>query len=437
MSRERALDIVKTIESRGFRAYLVGGCVRDLLLGREPGDWDIASSARPEQIMAIFGRQAVPTGVKHGTVTVKAAGEGYEVTTFRTEGRYSDGRHPDSVAFAQTIEEDLERRDFTVNAMAMDSAGGIIDPFGGREDLAQGVIRCVGGARVRFSEDALRILRGIRFASVLGFSVEEDTRRAIHEQAELLRRIAAERILAEMDKLLCGGGCREVLAAYPDVLGVFIPELLPCVNFDQKNIHHCYTLYEHIVEATAAIDSDPVLRWTMLLHDIGKVKTFTVDGEGQGHFYGHPDVGADMAEEICRRLRMRRRDREDIVTLIRWHDRNIPITEKGIGSAVSELGEANFRRLLQVKRADNLAQAPAYRGILEKIDEAEALLDRMLAEKHCLRLKDLAVNGRDIMNLGYSGRAVGEKLEILLQGVISGEIENRREALLAFLAEKE
>lgn len=436
MSRERALEIMNTIGRRGFCAYLVGGCVRDLLLGREPEDWDIASSARPEQIMEIFGADAVPTGVRHGTVTVKAAGEGYEVTTFRTEGRYSDGRHPDSVFFAQTIEEDLSRRDFTVNAMAMDRSGKIIDPFGGAEDLKRQVIRCVGEAQVRFSEDALRILRGIRFASVLEFSVEEDTQRAIHEQAGLLERIAAERILAEMDKLLCGGRCRDVLLRYADVVGVFIPELLPCVGFDQKNRHHCYTLYEHIVRATAAVPAEPVLRWTMLLHDIGKVKTFTVDGGGQGHFYGHPDLSADMAEEICRRLRMRRQDREDIVTLIRWHDRSIPVTEKGIGSAVLELGERNFRRLLQVKRADNLAQAPEYRGILEKIDKAEELLNRMLAEKRCLQLKDLAVNGKDVMALGYSGRAVGEVLQRLLEGVISGEMENRREALLAFLEEK-
>lgn len=436
MSRERALEIMNTIEGRGYRAYLVGGCVRDLLLGREPEDWDIASSAQPEQIMEIFGEDAVPTGVKHGTVTVKSAGEGYEVTTFRTEGRYSDGRHPDSVAFAQTVEEDLSRRDFTVNAMAMDRSGNIIDPFGGAEDLKRQVIRCVGEARVRFSEDALRILRGIRFAAVLGFSVEEDTQRAIHEQAGLLERIAAERILAEMDKLLCGGGCREVLLTYADVVGVFIPELLPCVGFDQKNRHHCYTLYEHIVQATAAVPAEPVLRWTMLLHDIGKVKTFTVDDGGQGHFYGHPGVSADMAEEICRRLRMRRQDREDIVTLIRWHDRSIPVTEKGIGSAVLELGERNFRRLLQVKRADNLAQAPEFRGILEKIDRAEELLNRMLSEKRCLQLKDLAVNGKDIMALGYSGRAVGEVLQRLLEGVISGEMENRREALLASLTEK-
>ena len=333
MSREQAQNIIRDIEKRGFRAYLVGGCVRDLLLGRMPEDWDIASSARPEQIMEIFGAQALPTGLKHGTVTVKTWDGAYEITTFRTDGGYSDGRHPDAVAYTKTIEEDLSRRDLTINAMAISSSGRLVDPFDGAGDLARRVIRCVGKAERRFSEDALRILRAIRFASVLDFSVEEATRQAIHKQAALLKKIAAERILVEMNKLLCGTGCREVLLSYPDVLGVFMPELLPCVGFDQKNIHHCYDLYTHITYAVATIAPEPVLRWTMLLHDIGKVDTFTVDAAGSGHFYGHPQRSAAMAEEICRRMRMRNADREEIVKLIRWHDRDIPVTEKGIGSA--------------------------------------------------------------------------------------------------------
>ena len=296
MSREQAQNIIRDIEKRGFRAYLVGGCVRDLLLGRMPEDWDIASSARPEQIMEIFGAQALPTGLKHGTVTVKTWDGAYEITTFRTDGAYSDGRHPDAVAYTKTIEEDLSRRDITINAMAISSSGRLVDPFDGAGDLARRVIRCVGKAERRFSEDALRILRAIRFASVLDFSVEEATRQAIHKQAALLKKIAAERILVEMNKLLCGTGCREVLLSYPDVLGVFMPELLPCVGFDQKNIHHCYDLYTHITYAVAAIAPEPVLRWTMLLHDIGKVDTFTVDAAGSGHFYGHPQRSAAMAE---------------------------------------------------------------------------------------------------------------------------------------------
>ena len=317
--------------------------------------------------------------------------------------------------------------------MALDSAGTIVDPFDGAGDLMRRVVRCVGDARERFREDALRILRAVRFASVLGFSVEEATSLAIHSQAELLERIAAERILVEMNKLLCGQRCKEVLLDYPDVLGIFIPELLPCVGFSQQNVHHCYDIYTHTAYAVDAIRPEPILRWTMLLHDIGKVNTFTVDPRGQGHFYGHPRVSGDMAEEICARLRMRKRDREDIVTLIRWHDKNIPLTEKGIGTAMLTLGEENFRRLLEVKRADNLAQAPEYRWVAEKIDAAEKLLDEMLRREPCLQLKDLAVNGNDLLALGYSGREIGLALQRLLQKVVAGEIENRREALLTAL----
>ena len=433
MSREQAAEIIKTIKARGFRAYLVGGCVRDVLMGRTPEDWDIASSARPEQIMEIFGEKAIPTGLRHGTVTVKARDGLYEITTFRTEGTYSDGRHPDTVSFSSSIEEDLSRRDLTINAMAMDDDGRVIDPFGGQKDLALRRIRCVGDPRKRFEEDALRILRAIRFASVLQFAVDPATVEAVHARAGLLKRIAAERILAEMNKLLCGSGCREVLLDYPDVLGIFIPELLPCVGFSQQNVHHCYDIYTHTAYAVDAIRPEPILRWTMLLHDIGKVNTFTVDPRGQGHFYGHPIVSGEMAEEICARLRMRKKDREDIVTLIRWHDKNIPLTEKGIGTAMLALGEENFRRLLEVKRADNLAQAPEYRWVAEKIDAAEKLLDEMLRREPCLQLKDLAVNGNDLLALGYSGREIGLALQRLLQKVVAGEIENRREALLTEL----
>ena len=288
----------------------------------------------------------------------------------------------------------------------------------------------------RFDEDALRIMRTLRFASVLGFTVEERTAAALHRRAPLLGSIAAERLLSEMDRLLCGRYVLPVLLAYPDVLGVFLPELLPCVGFDQRNIHHCYDLYTHIVLSVDSVAAEPVLRWTMLLHDIGKMNTFTEDERGQMHFYGHPKVSAAMAEEICIRLRMRKKDREDIVTLIAWHDRDIPVTEKGIGSAVRALGEENFRRLLAVKRADNRAQAPEYRLVCQKIDRAEEILEELLRKKQCLCLKDLAVNGNDLLALGYEGREIGAALERLLEGVIAGEIDNKRDALLVALTKK-
>ena len=426
MGREQATRIIEILEKAGFPAYFVGGCVRDTLLGREPEDWDIASAARPEQVMALFGADALPTGCKHGTVTVKCGGEAFEVTTFRTDGRYSDGRHP----------EDLARRYFIITAMAMEKDGRILDLYGGISDLKGETVRCVGNARIRFEEDALRILRALRFAATLGFTIEPSTAEAIHREARLLERVAAERILIEMNKLLCGKGCREILLAYPDVLGVFLPELLPCVGFDQRNIHHCYDLYTHTVLSVDGVAAEPVLRWTMLLHDIGKVNTFTEDERGQMHFYGHPKVSAAMAEDICTRLRMRKKDREDIVTLIAWHDRDIPVTEKGIGSAVRALGEENFRRLLAVKRADNRAQAPEYRWVCQKIDRAEEILEELLRKKQCLCLKDLAVNGNDLLALGYEGREIGAALEWLLEGVIAGEMDNKRDALLAALTKK-
>lgn len=430
MVKQAPHHILTQLENAGYKAYLVGGCVRDLLLGREPNDWDITTSGHPTQVMELFGDRAIPTGLKHGTVTIKEKQETVEVTTFRIDGTYSDSRHPDLVTFAGTVEEDLARRDFTVNAMALAQSGDLVDPFGGQEDLVRKVIRCVGKPEERFEEDALRILRALRFASVLDFIIEEQTTRAIHKYAHLLRYIAAERILSEMDKLLCGAGCGRILLEFPDVLGVFIPELLPCVHFDQQNVHHCYDLYEHSVKAVISAPAEPVMRWTMLLHDIGKVNTFTVKEDRQGHFYGHAEESVRLAEGICHRLRMRRKDIETILTLIRWHDRNIARTRQGISRAAAELGEENFLRLLAVKRADNRAQAVEYHWVQGEVDVAEHLYRKLMEEGTCLHIKDLAVNGHDLMALGYVGKEIGIRLEFLLQAVIAGELTNDRETLL-------
>ena len=429
-------ETLQALEKAGHQAYCVGGCVRDSLLGRVPGDWDVTTSALPEETMAVFGEKAVPTGLKHGTVTVCWPEGKVETTTFRRDGAYTDHRHPVQVTFTASLTEDLTRRDFTVNAMAADLRGTLYDPFGGRADLETGILRCVGQPERRFSEDALRILRCLRFASVLGFAIEPATGAALTDCRELLRDIAPERICEELTKLLCGSDAAAVLRQYPEAAGAALPEILPMVGFDQRNIHHCYDLYTHIVLSVDGVAAEPVLRWTMLLHDIGKVNTFTEDERGQMHFYGHPKVSAAMAEDICTRLRMRKKDREDIVTLIAWHDRDIPVTEKGIGSAVRALGEENFRRLLAVKRADNRAQAPEYRWVCQKIDRAEEILEELLRKKQCLCLKDLAVNGNDLLALGYEGREIGAALEWLLEGVIAGEIDNKRDALLAALAKK-
>ena len=407
--------VLERLEDAGFAAYAVGGCVRDTLLGRTPGDWDVTTAARPEQVLALFGGYAIPTGLKHGTVTVRAGEMHIEVTTFRADGAYTDHRRPDQVFFSDRLEEDLCRRDLTVNAMAMDLRGHITDLYGGLEDLEAGILR--------------------RFAAVLGFSVEPRTDAALRVKAPLLRCIAPERILTETDKLLCGSYVLPVLLNWPDVLTMFLPEIAPCVGFDQCNRHHIYDVWGHSAHAAAAIAPEPVLRWTMLLHDVGKPACFTRDEQGVGHFYGHPAISADLAADICRRLRMDNRTAERIVILVRWHDRDIARTEKAIARAVSQLGEETFRQLLEVKRADNAAQSPEDRCRLADIQKAEDLLNTLLAKRQCFSLKDLTVKGGDLMALGLRGREVGDALQYLLNAVLDGT-PNDKETLLKLAAER-
>ena len=423
-------EILKTLEAAGHGAWCVGGCVRDALLGRTPEDWDVTTAAHPEETMALFGDRAVPTGLRHGTVTVKTAAGGVEVTTLRRDGVYRDHRRPETVAFTDSLEEDLRRRDFTVNAMAADLAGNLYDPLGGREDLAAGVLRCVGEPDRRFDEDALRILRGLRFAAQLGFALHRSTADAIRRRRNLLGDIAPERIWAELKKLVTGPATAEVLRGYPEVIGVFWPEVLPMVGFDQRNRHHCYDVWEHTLHALSAVEPEMELRLTVLLHDIGKPNCFTVDERGNGHFYGHPAASAQLAETMFRRLRADSATRETVVRLVAWHDKNIPRTRPGVAHALAALGERDLRRLLAVKRADNLAQAPEYRFMQGEIDKAEEILNQLLAEDTCVTLRQLAVTGRDLLNLGLSGPAVGRTLEALLSAVLDEKLANERTVLL-------
>lgn len=422
--------VLTALETAGHEAWCVGGCVRDLLLGRVPEDWDVTTDAVPEETMALFGRRAFPTGLQHGTVTVRAEHRSVEVTTYRVDGAYHGHRRPKAVVFTPSLEEDLRRRDFTVNAMAADLRGNLRDPFGGQADLKAGVLRCVGEADRRMEEDALRIMRGLRFASVLGFRVERAAAESIHAHRGLLGDIAAERIQAELFKLLCGGNAAAVLREYPDVLGVFWPELLPMVGFDQRNRHHCYDVWEHTLHAVEAVPAEPVLRCAMLLHDVGKPRCFTVDEAGTGHFYGHPEISRELADDMLRRLKCAAGFREAVVRLVAWHDRNIPRTDKDIRRALRSLGEEDLRRLILVKRADNLAQTPEYRDTQREIDKAEAILNRLLASDACVSLRQLAVNGRDLVALGRSGPEIGEALNTLLDKVVDGELPNERAALL-------
>lgn len=426
----QALD---RLRRAGFEACYVGGCVRDALLGRPAEDLDVATSASPEQVEAVFSDcRVIETGLRHGTVTVLLEGRGLEITTFRREEGYSDGRHPDRVVYTDSLAEDLSRRDFTVNAMAWSPEKGLVDLFGGRADLERGVLRCVGDPYRRFAEDALRILRGLRFSAVLGFSLEENTARAARDLRQSLNRVSFERIRTELLKLLCGGDCRRVLLEYPEILAVPIPELWPMVGFDQRNPHHCYDVWTHSVLVTAAVPPEPGLRLAALLHDVGKPACFTLDENGVGHFYGHGEAGEALAREITARLRLDKATRDRVICLVRHHDRPIlPPEEKTVKRCLNRFGRDLFFELMALKRADNLAQHPDFRGRIAQYEQIEAMARRILEAKEPFRLKDLAVNGRDLIALGYApGPALGAALDGLLRAVMEGSLPNEREALL-------
>ena len=433
---QKARNVLRRLEAAGYEAYLVGGCVRDLVRGVTPHDCDITTSARPKAVLALFEGFAIPTGLQHGTVTVREGGESFEVTTFRADGAYSDHRRPDSVRFSDSLQEDLRRRDFAVNAMAMDLRGGIYDFHGGAEDLRAGIIRCVGDPAVRFDEDALRIMRALRFSATLGFAIEENTVAAMERCAPLLRHIAAERLREEMTKLLMGDKAAEILVRYPQVLGVFLPEILPCVGFDQKNYHHLYDLWAHTAHAVGNAPKDALLRWTMLLHDLGKPACFIVDEAEVGHFYGHDELGAQMAAEITARLRFDKKTAERIALLIARHMRQIEPAEKAVGRVLRQMGEEALRQLLAVKRADAAACHPDYAWQTGTLDEVEAVLDTLLAQEKCFTLRDLAVNGHDLMALGLRGQTIGRTLDALLERVAEGELPNEKAALLMWVKEE-
>ena len=436
MIPQEVCAVLQTLERAGYEAYIVGGCVRDILMGKPPHDWDVTTSALPEETMALFDHFAIPTGLRHGTVTVRSGKTACEVTTFRTDGDYPDHRHPAAVTFTRSLREDLQRRDLTVNAMAMDVHGTLHDPFGGRADIRRRILRCVGVPERRFREDALRILRTLRFSATLGFAIQADTHRSLRERRDDLRYVAAERVREELTKLLCGADVLRVLLEDPQVLGVVLPEILPCVGFDQHNRHHCCDVWGHTAHAVAAAPPDPVLRWAMLLHDLGKPSCFTLDDQGVGHFHGHHRPGAEMAEAICRRLRFDKAAARQICTLVRYHDRPIPLTERAIRRAMNQLGVEGLRQLCAVKRADNLAQHPDYRSRQREIDEGEAIMDALLERDACFSLKQLAVNGRDMAALGLEGPAIGQMLQALLEAVMDGTADNDRDALLALAKEK-
>ena len=434
-----AAHILETLNGAGHEAYLVGGCVRDLLRGVAPHDWDICTSARPEETEHLFtGQRIIETGLKHGTVTVLAEGEPYEITTYRTEGPYSDRRRPDYVRFVPDLTEDLARRDFTMNAIAMDLRGNLHDPFGGAEDIRAGLIRCVGEPDQRFQEDGLRVMRALRFAACFGCEIERRTARAVHENRAMLDRVAAERISAELRKLLAGKNAGEVLRQYPDVFCQFWPQLGPLVTLEQNNPWHRWGGWEHTIHTVEAVPADVTLRLAMLLHDIGKPACKSTDEKGIDHFYGHPAVSAQLADQMLRELKFDNKTRERVVLLVERHDAQLPPRSQVIRRWLGRLGPEAFFQLLEVKRADGMGQAlEKVRDRLAELEEIKVKAEQILEERQCLTLKDLEVDGRDVIAAGVEpGPEVGRVLEGLLDRVLSGEIRNERRELLVLIQTK-
>ena len=426
--------IIEKLEAAGFEAYAVGGCVRDQIMGREPNDWDITTSATPYEVKDIF-HKTVDTGLVHGTVTVILHGEGYEVTTYRIDGEYEDGRHPKQVSFTASLEEDLKRRDFTINAMAYNESHGLVDLFGGLEDLEKGVIRCVGEPMERFSEDALRMMRAVRFSAQFGYEIEEATRKAVRKLAPTLEKVSVERIQVELTKLLTSGHPDFFRECYElGLTKLFMPEFDACMTCEQHNPHHAYTVGEHTLIGMQHVPKDKVLRLTMLLHDIGKVETKTTDEAGIDHFRGHPMKSAEMAKVILRRLRYDNQTIHDVVRLVEFHDWDIHIEarKKSVRKAVAKIGQDFFPEMFEINLADTLAQSDYLRKEkLEKLDALKALYQEILRDKECLTLKDLAVNGQDLMAAGVQpGKQIGQILNAMLQDVLEYPEHNDKEHLL-------
>lgn len=428
--------ILTHLNAAGYETYLVGGCVRDLLMGVEPHDWDITTNATPEQVKEVFSNlQVLDTGLKHGTVTLLLSKEPFEITTFRVDGDYSDGRHPDSVRFAASLEEDLSRRDFSINAIAMDKAGNLKDPFRGAEDVRRKVIRCVGDPHARFQEDGLRILRALRFASRLGFHINADTERAIHIDRTRLSKVSAERIQKELMGILMGESVYRVLTQFPDVMSQFIPELAPCVNFQQNTPWHCYDVYGHIAASVDAALADPILRLTMLFHDIGKPQCCEVGKDGWRHFHGHAAVSAKIAEKRLRALRFDNETIEVVTQLVSVHDTLMEPNKKSVLRMVNKLGGyERFTQFLQVREADIRAQSRLdFNARMRKVGTLHMLAAEAKRAQDAFRLKDLAVNGNDLLELGFDpGPELGQILHRMLDAVIDGNLSNSKESLLAF-----
>lgn len=429
------MNILEKLEKAGYDAYLVGGCVRDMLMKRPFHDYDITTSASPEKIMEVFSSEhIITTGIKHGTVTVISEDTPFEITTFRVDGTYSDSRRPDSVIFTSDLKADLSRRDFTMNAIAMDLRGDLYDPFHGEEDIKSGIIRCVGDPETRFMEDALRIIRAVRFASQLGFTIESESSEVLLALRKRLDLVSRERVRDELDKLICGDHCIDVMLEYREIIGQIIPELRQSFDFQQHSRYHKYDVYEHTVRAVDGAPADLLMKRTMLLHDVAKPEMFRLDENGVGHFKKHGERGAEIAAEIMKRLRYDNKSADTIQKLIYYHSREFD-SAADVRKLAAEIGTDMFCMLMEIKKADNrgknsfvLAENPVFDSYAEYVRKLEA-------DGFCLSLAQLAVNGSCIAELGAKGQDIGRILNTLLGLVIDETLPNERDALIKYAKE--
>ncbi|MGN1133515.1 MAG: CCA tRNA nucleotidyltransferase [Oscillospiraceae bacterium] len=431
--------VIYTLNKNGYKAYAVGGCIRDSLLGKEPYDYDVCTDCPPDKMEKVFNSfKVIETGLKHGTLTVIAEHKSIEVTTFRYDGDYINHRKPKEVKFVSDLTEDLKRRDFTVNAMCCDINGKLFDYFNGQKDLKNKLIKCVGNPEKRFEEDALRILRALRFASTLDFEIDRQTRQAIFSKKDLLRCISAERISAELKRLLCGKAVTRILMEYREVFAVIIPEIIPCFGYPQHTPHHCYTVWEHIARSVGYVKPDPTIRTAMLLHDIGKPQCETVDEKGISHFKKHPTVSSIKAREILKRLKYDTKTLEYICELIYEHDNRIASDKKTVAHFASKHDFPFLFDYLEIRRGDTYAQSSYLRKEkLASLDQIAENAIELMEQDKCLKIADLKVNGNDLKALGFCGKEIGDQLKKILDLVIDEQLENDKNKILDYVKESQ
>lgn len=425
--------VLSRLRESGHQAFLVGGCVRDHLMGRKVSDFDITTDALPKQVQKIFASYPQhDAGLKHGTITIFDGKEGIEITTFRRDGEYKDARHPEDVYFTKELKEDLMRRDFTINALAFSPEKGVIDLFGGQSDMENRIIRAIGEPRERFSEDALRIFRAVRFASQLGFTIEPTTYEAMRSMLPLLEKISAERKAIELIKALMGDAIFPVLIKYSEIFAAIVPQIEEMKGFEQNNPHHIYDVLEHTARVIQNTPVDKELRLAAFFHDTGKARTYT-ELEGIGHFYGHEAVSEEIAASTMQKLKLDNLTKKNVCLLVRYHDAKICSNPRSVRRWLNRMGKEHFFKLLELKRADSLAQAPDFYFRLDELEQIRMIAEELLAQDACFQLKDLAVDGRDMIKLGFSGKEIGQALSFLLEAVLDEKVENNKTELIQYI----